>query len=311
MLDRSAIMLVCGGGGLVGGALMRRLAKEGCLKLLAPPRSQLDLTDPQAVESYFEAKKPAYVFLAAAKVGGIYANAHFPGDFIRDNLAIQFNVIDAARRHGVAKLVFMGSNCLYPRMAPQPMKEEYLLSGHLEPTNQAYAAAKIAGVEMVRAYRRQYGFSGINLMPCSLYGPGDHYDPQNSHVLGSLLRRFHEAKFAGSETVVCWGTGEARREFMHVDDLAEATLFMMDHYDSEDVINVGVGEDVSIAELASAICEVVGYRGRVEFDHTKPDGVPQKLLDSARANTLGWRARISFKDGLQDAYRGFLASIGS
>jgi GDP-L-fucose synthase len=306
MLDRSGTVLVCGGTGLVGGGILRRLRKAGFANILAPPRTELDLTNARNVESYFLAKQPTYVFLAAAKVGGIYANSTFPGDFIRDNLAIQCNVIDAARRHQASKLLFLGSNCVYPRLAPQPMKEEHILSGPLEPTNQAYAVAKIAGIEMVKAYRQQYGFNAISLMPCSLYGPGDHYDPHNSHVLGALLRRFHEAKVTGSAAVAVWGSGQARREFMHVDDMAAAALFMMDNYDEGDIVNIGIGDDISIGELAHLVAKTVGFQGAVEFDLTKPDGMPRKLLDSSRAADLGWTAKISFEEGLKDAYLAFL-----
>ncbi len=291
---------------MVGAALVRRLEREGYRNLVLRTRQELDLRDAHAVEGFFSEERPEYVFLAAAKVGGIWANATYPADFIRDNLQIQVNVIDAAYRHGVKKLLFFGSSCIYPKHAPQPLKEEYLLTGPLEPTNEAYAVAKIAGLKMVQAYRRQYGFCGICLMPTNLYGPGDNFDPQTSHVLPALIRRFHEAKVKGMSEVVVWGTGTPRREFLHVDDLADAAVFLMRHYDDERPINVGVGEDLSIRELAELVAEVVGYRGRIVFDPSKPDGTPRKLLDVSRLQGLGWRPRIQLRDGLRDTYEWFM-----
>jgi len=297
---------VAGHRGLVGSALARRLRAEGYENLILRSREEVDLRDPAAVDRLFAEERPEYVFLAAAKVGGIWANATYPADFIRDNLQIQVNVIDAAHRYGVKKLLFFGSSCIYPKHAPQPLKEEYLLTGPLEPTNEAYAVAKIAGLKMVQAYRRQYGFCGICLMPANLYGPGDNFDPKTSHVLPALIRRFHEAKVRGQRQVVVWGTGTPRREFLHVDDLADAAVFLMRHYEDERPINVGVGEDVSIRELAELVAEIVGYEGEMVFDRSKPDGTPRKLLDVSRLHRLGWRAAISLRQGIQQTYQWFL-----
>ena len=268
--------------------------------------AELDLTDQAAVRRFFAGEHPEYVFLAAAKVGGILANDTSPADFIRDNLFIQTNVIDAAYRSGVKKLLFLGSSCIYPKHAPQPMKEEHLLTGPLEPTNEWYAVAKIAGIKMCQAYRRQYGFNAIALMPTNLYGPGDNFDLQTSHVLPALMRKFHEAKVSGAPRIVVWGTGKPRREFLHVDDLAAASLFLMRHYDAEEIVNVGVGEDISIAELVGLIREVVGYQGEIVYDSSKPDGTPRKLLDVSRLQALGWKARISLREGVTATYRWYV-----
>lgn len=304
-MDKGAKIYVAGHRGLVGSAILRRLRVEGYENLVVRTRQELDLTDQRAVNRFFEEERPEYVFLAAAKVGGILANATYPGDFIRENLLIQTNVIDAAHRYGVKKLLFLGSSCIYPKFAPQPMKEEYLLTGPLEPTNEAYAVAKIAGIKMVQAYRRQYGFRGISLMPTNLYGPGDNFDLETSHVIPALLRKFHEAKEAGRKEVVVWGTGTPRREFLHVDDLADACIFLMRHYDEEEIINVGVGEDISIRELAELIARVVGFNGEIVYDTSKPDGTPRKLLDVSRLFALGWRPRISLEEGLRQTYEWF------
>jgi len=304
-VDKGAKIYVAGHRGLVGSAILRRLRVEGYENLVVRTRQELDLTDQRAVNRFFEEERPEYVFLAAAKVGGILANATYPGDFIRENLLIQTNVIDAAHRYGVKKLLFLGSSCIYPKFAPQPMKEEYLLTGPLEPTNEAYAVAKIAGIKMVQAYRRQYGFRGISLMPTNLYGPGDNFDLETSHVIPALLRKFHEAKEAGRKEVVVWGTGTPRREFLHVDDLADACIFLMRHYDEEEIINVGVGEDISIRELAELIARVVGFNGEIVYDTSKPDGTPRKLLDVSRLFALGWRPRISLEEGLRQTYEWF------
>ncbi|MBC7266468.1 MAG: GDP-L-fucose synthase [Coriobacteriia bacterium] len=309
-MDRTSRIYVAGHRGLVGGAILRRLEREGFSNLITRSHAELDLTRQADVERFFEEERPEYVFLAAAKVGGILANATYPADFIRDNLQIQTNVIDAAYRFGVRKLLFLGSSCMYPKHAPQPMKEEHLLTGPLEPTNEPYAVAKIAGIVMVRSYRRQYGFSGISLMPTNLYGPGDNFDLQTSHVLPALIRKFHEAKLAGAPAVTVWGTGTPRREFLHVDDLADAALFLMERYDEEEIVNVGVGEDVSIAELAEIVRDVVGYEGEIVYDTSKPDGTPRKLLDVSRLHALGWRARIGLREGIEQTYRWYCEHAG-
>ena len=305
-MEKDSKIYVAGHRGLVGSAILRRLQAAGFTRLLTRTRSQLDLRDQAAVDAFFAAERPDYVFLAAAKVGGILANATYPAAFIYDNLEIQNHVIHAAHRYGTQKLLFLGSSCIYPRLAPQPLKEEYLLTGPLEETNQWYAIAKIAGIKMVQAYRRQYGFRGISLMPTNLYGPGDNFDLQTSHVLPALLRKFHEAKVNAAPRVVVWGTGAPRREFLHVDDLADAALFLMEHYDGEGIINVGVGEDLTIRELAELIKEVVGYRGEIVFDTSKPDGTPRKLLDVSRLHQLGWRAKIPLREGLAQTYAWYL-----
>lgn len=292
--------------GLVGSAILRRLKAEGYTNLLTRSRAELDLRDQSAVDRFFREERPEYVFLAAARVGGILANSTYPADFIRDNLAIQLNVIDAAFRYGVQKLLFFGSSCIYPKHAPQPLKEDYLLTGPLESTNEAYAVAKIAGTKMVQAYRRQYGFNAISLMPTNLYGPGDNFDLETAHVIPALLRKFHEAKENNLPQVVVWGTGTPRREFLHVDDLTDAALFLMKEYDDEPIINVGVGWDISIRELASLIRDVVGYEGEIVFDPSKPDGTPRKLLDVSRLHALGWQAKIPLRDGLAQTYRWYL-----
>jgi GDP-L-fucose synthase len=291
---------------LVGSAICRRLARAGYSNLIVRDRNQLDLTSQPAVEAFFAAEKPEYVFVAAAKVGGILANSTYPVDFLRDNISIELNVIDAAYRHGVKKLESLGSSCIYPKLAPQPIKEEYLLTSALEPTNEWYAIAKIAGIKLAQAYRQQYGFHAISLMPTNLYGPGDHFDLKASHVLPALMRKAHEALQNNSPEMIVWGTGAPRREFMHVDDLADAALFLMLHYDESEIINVGVGTDLSIRELAQLLCSVVGYNGRLVFDTSKPDGTPQKLLDVSKLRALGWEARIGFEEGIRATYEWFL-----
>jgi len=267
--------------------------------------SELDLTSQADVRRFFEAERPEVVILAAARVGGIHANNSRPALFIRDNLLIQDNVIDAAYRSGVAKFVFLGSSCIYPKLCPQPIKEDYLLTGPLEPTNEWYAIAKIAGVKMCQAYRREFGFDAISLMPTNLYGPGDNFDLQNSHVLPALIRRFHEAKVRGDESVTIWGTGTPRREFLHVDDLADAILYLLQAYDAEPIVNIGWGEDVTIRELAEMVMSAIGYSGALKFDSTKPDGTPRKLLDVSRLAGLGWKAKIPLKTGIERTYAWF------
>lgn len=289
--------------GLVGSAIVRRLQADGHANLLLRSRTELDLRDQAAVKHFFAEERPELVFLAAGKVGGIHANNSYPADFIRDNLLIQANIIDAAYRHGAGKLLFLGSSCIYPKHAPQPMPESCLLTGPLEPTNEWYAIAKIAGLKMCQAYRRQYGFNAIAVMPTNLYGPGDNFDLQNSHVLPALVRKFHEAKVRGDSEVVVWGSGTPRREFMHADDLAAACVFLMERYDSEELVNVGWGEDVSIAELARLIGDIVGYSGRLRFDTSKPDGTPRKLLDTTRLRALGWAPKIQLREGIAATYQ--------
>jgi GDP-L-fucose synthase len=301
-VDKGARIFVAGHRGLVGSAIARRLESDGYGRVLTRTRSELDLTDQAGVEKFFAAEQPEYVFLAAAKVGGILANASRPAEFLRENLLIQTHVIDAAWRHGVRKLQFLGSSCVYPKYARQPITEDQLLSAPLEPTNEAYAVAKIAGIRMCQAYRRQYGFSAICLMPTNLYGPGDNFDPENSHVLAALLRKFHDASQAGAPAVSVWGSGQPRREFLHVDDFADAAVFLMERYDAAEIINVGTGKDMPIADLAELIREVVGYRGRIVFDTSRPDGTPRKLLDVSRLDALGWRPRTGLRQGIEQTY---------
>jgi GDP-L-fucose synthase len=304
-MDRSSRIYVAGHRGLVGSAICRRLREEGYSDLIVRDRRELDLFDRPAVDAFFAAEKPEYVFLAAAKVGGILANSTYPVEFLRDNLAIEINVMDAAHRHGVKKIEILGSSCIYPKLAPQPIKEEYLLTGPLEPTNEWYAIAKIAGIKLAQAYWQQYGFRAISLMPTNLYGPGDQFDLKASHVLPALLRKAHEARVSNSPEMVVWGSGNPRREFLHVDDLADAAVFLMLHYDEPGIINVGVGTDITIRELAQLICRVTGFEGRLKFDTSKPDGMPRKLLDVSRLSGLGWRARIGLEEGIADTYRWF------
>jgi GDP-L-fucose synthase len=305
-LQPDDLIFVAGHRGLVGAAILRRLKMEGCTKLLTRRTSELDLRDQAAVNTFFDKHRPAYVFLAAAKVGGILANDTYPADFIRDNLQIQTNVIDAAYRYGVKKFLFLGSSCIYPKFAPQPMTEDCLLTGPLEPTNEWYAIAKIAGLKMCAAYKRQYGFNAISVMPTNLYGPNDNFDLQNSHVIPALMRKFHEAKEFDSPFVEIWGTGTPRREFLHVDDLADACVYLMRNYEGESLINVGVGDDISIADIAKVVGKVVGYQGEIRFDTSKPDGTPRKLLDVSRLNAAGWRATIGLEAGLAATYRWFM-----
>jgi GDP-L-fucose synthase len=307
-MDKTSRIFVAGHRGLVGSAIHRRLVSAGYSNLILRSRAELDLTNQAAVEQFFSAEPPEYVFLAAARVGGILANSSYPADFIRENLLVQTHVIDAAHRHGVRKLQFLGSSCIYPKFAPQPIREDSLLTGALEPTNEAYAVAKIAGLKMAQAYRRQFGLCTICLMPTNLYGPGDNFDLASAHVVPALIRKFHDAVKRGTPEVVIWGTGKARREFMHVDDFADAALFLMLNYDEEAIVNVGTGEELTICELAEIIREVTGYDGRIDFDASKPDGTPRKLLDVSRLGAIGWHSRISLRDGLRDTYRWFVAA---
>ena len=299
-------VFVAGHRGLVGSAICRRLQGEG-VELLVAERSELDLMDQKGVDQWFREHGVDQVYLAAAKVGGIYANDTYPAEFIHDNLAIQTNVIQAAWQYGVKKLLFLGSSCIYPKLAPQPMPEDSLLTGPLEPTNEWYAIAKIAGIKMCQAYRKQYGFDAISAMPTNLYGPGDNFDLENSHVLPALIRKFHEAKLAGKPEVTVWGTGSPRREFLHVDDLADACVFLMDNYSSGEIVNVGWGRDISIAELAGTVRDIVGFEGEIVYDTEKPDGTPRKLLDTTRLAGLGWRPSISLADGIRGTYDWYCA----
>ena len=309
-MDKNSKIYVAGHRGLVGAAIERCLRKQGFENLVTRARVELDLTSQAQVEDFFKSEKPDYVFLAAAKVGGIHANNTFPADFIRDNLQIQTNIIDSAYRNGAKKLAFLGSSCIYPKFAPQPMKEEYLLTGELESTNEWYAIAKIAGIKMCQAYRRQYGFNAISLMPTNLYGPGDNFNLANSHVLPALIRKFHEAKENNQQSVTVWGTGSPKREFLHVDDLADASVFLMNRYDDEGIVNVGVGEDISIRELAQLVKEEVGFTGEIVYDSSKPDGTPRKLLEVSKLSSLGWKAKIGLRDGIASTYGWYLEHLG-
>ena len=301
-MDIHTRIYVAGHRGLVGSAIVRRLNADGASNLILRTHQELDLTDQSQVEQFFATEKPEYVFLAAAKVGGIHANSTYPAEFIHDNLAIQTNVIHNAWKHGAKKLLFLGSSCIYPRECPQPIKEEYLLTGPLEPTNEWYAIAKIAGLKMCQAYRQQYGFDAICAMPTNLYGPGDNFDPDNSHVVPALIRRFHEAKVASMPEVTIWGSGRPLRELLHADDLADALLVLMRAYSAEGIVNIGSGDEVSVAELARSIASVVGYTGSMLFDASKPDGTPRKALDAHRMRDLGWSARIPLEEGLAATY---------
>lgn len=303
-------IFVAGHRGLVGSSLVRHLGSAGYRNLVLRSHSELDLCNQASVEDFFAATRPEYVFLAAAKVGGILANDTHPGQFLHDNLAIQTNVIDSAYRHGVRKLLFLGSSCIYPKHAPQPMPEECLLTGPLEPTNEWYAIAKIAGLKMCQAYRRQYGFDAISVMPTNLYGPGDNFDLRSSHVLPALIRKFHEAKLARSAQVEIWGTGKPRREFLHVDDLADACLFLMQGFSDEKLVNVGWGVDISIAELAALVARSVGFTGALTFNTSMPDGTLRKLLEVSRLSALGWKPRISLDNGVAQTYAWFLQNQG-
>lgn len=305
-LNKNDKIYVAGHRGMVGSAMVRKLQQEGFDHIIVRTSSELDLRCQRAVETFFEEEKPDYVFMSAAKVGGIMANNSYRAEFLYDNLMIQGNVIHAAYKNKAKKLMFFGSSCIYPKLAPQPLKEGYLLTGQLEPTNEPYAIAKIAGIKLCDAYRDQYGCNFISVMPTNLYGPNDNYDLNNSHVLPALIRKFHEAKINGHQSVTLWGTGTPLREFMHVDDLADACYFLMQQYDEPGLINVGVGEDITIKELALLIKEIVGYRGVIEHDVSKPDGTPRKLMDVSRLHALGWKARIGLKEGITEVYKAFV-----
>lgn len=304
-MNHTSKIYIPGHRGMAGSAIKRNLESKGYHNLITRNRSELDLTNQQAVSNFFETEMPEYVFLAAAKVGGIMANSTYPADFIYENIMIEANVIHAAYTSGVKKMLFLGSSCIYPRLAPQPLKEEYLLTGELEVTNEAYAIAKIAGIRMCKHYNQQYGMNFISVMPTNLYGPNDNYDLKTSHVMAALIRKFHEAKMNNAPQIIVWGTGAPRREFLHVDDMADACVYLMENYDAPDIgefVNIGVGEDMAIRELAGLIGDVAGYKGKIVYDTTKPDGTPQKLLDVSRLNRLGWKARISLRDGIKQTY---------
>ena len=310
-MDLQGNIYVAGHRGLVGSAVVRRLRAESAGNLLLRTHAELDLTDQAAVDAFFAAERPDHVFLCAAKVGGIHANSAYPAEFIRDNLAIQTNAIHSAWKHGTRKLLFLGSSCIYPKFAPQPMHEDALLTGPLEPTNEWYAVAKIAGIKLCQAYRRQYGFDTVCAMPTNLYGPGDNYDLQTSHVLPALIRKFHEARMRGDRSVTIWGSGTPRREFLHVDDLADAVVFLMRNYSGEAIVNVGSGKDIGIRELAGLVASIVGYEGDIATDPSKPDGTPRKLLDISRLAEAGWHARIPLRDGIEATYRDWLQREGT
>ena len=305
-MNLNSRIYVAGHRGLVGSAILRALRERGFENLIVRTSAELDLREQAQTRNFFDQERPDYVFLAAAKVGGIQANNTRRAEFIYDNLAMQLNIIESAYRFDAKKLLFLGSSCIYPKMAPQPLKEEYLLTGPLEPTNEPYAIAKIAGLKMCESYRRQYGFNAISLMPTNLYGPGDNFDLQSSHVLPALMRKFHEAKVSGAKEVVVWGSGQPRREFLYSSDLADAALFLMENYNEEETINVGVGDDVTIGELARMVGETVGFEGELVFDRSKPDGTPRKLMDVSRLNSLGWKAQTDLKEGLAKTYQWFL-----
>jgi len=317
-MNKNSLIYVAGHKGLVGSAIVRKLQSEGYSNLFVRSHKELDLMRQAEVEAFFKTEKPEYVFLAAAKVGGILANNTYPAEFIYQNLLVESNVIHSAYEAGARKLLFLGSSCIYPRDCPQPMKEEYLLSGKLEPTNEPYAIAKIAGIKMCESYNRQYGTRFISVMPTNLYGPGDNFDLETSHVLPALIRKFHEAKASDKSRVTSdkwtsdekgvtlWGTGTPRREFLHVDDFADACVFLMNHYEGSEIINIGVGKDISISELAELIKEIVGFKGAIHYDRSKPDGTPRKLLDVNKLKALGWQARIPLREGIEMTYRWYV-----
>lgn len=308
-MEKAARIYISGHRGMVGSALCRKLKKEGYANLILRTSEELDLRNQSAVHTFFHHEKPDYVFLAAAKVGGILANNSYRAEFIYDNLMIQSNIIHAAYLFGVKKLMFLGSSCIYPKLAPQPLKEDYLLTGLLEHSNEPYAIAKIAGIKMCDAYRAQYGCRFISVMPTNLYGPNDNYDLKRSHVLPALIRKFHEAKMNGSSMATIWGTGKPRREFLHVDDLADACYYLMLNYDAEGLVNIGTGEDLEINEVAAMIADIIGFNGSIEYDSSKPDGTPRKLLDVSKLNGLGWKHRIALREGLEKVYATYAADV--
>jgi GDP-L-fucose synthase len=308
-LEKEAKIYVAGHRGMVGSAIVRKLQQEGYTNLVLKTSAELDLRDQVKVASFFASEKPDYVFLAAAKVGGIVANNTYRADFLYENLAIQNNIIHSSFVHKVKKLMFLGSSCIYPKLAPQPLKESYLLSGYLEETNEPYAIAKIAGIKMCEAYRAQYGCDFISVMPTNLYGPNDNYDLENSHVLPAMIRKFHEAKVQGKESMTLWGTGAPMREFLHADDLAEACVYLMETYSESELVNIGTGIDVTIKELAETVKEIVGFSGSIHWDTTRPDGTPRKLMDVSKLHSLGWSHKIALKDGIALAYQDFLTNV--
>ena len=310
-MDKQSKIYIAGHNGLVGSAILRNLQQNGFSNLIYLTSKELDLTDYNQTLEFFQTEKPEYVFLAAAKVGGILANRDYPADFIYQNLRIELNVIEASRQIGVKKLLFLGSSCIYPKLAPQPIKEEYLLDGKLEETNEPYAIAKIAGIKLCQAYNKQYGTQYISAMPTNLYGINDNFDLNTSHVLPAIIRKMHDAKVQNIDTVTLWGTGTPRREFLFVDDLAEASVFLMQNYKDNQWINVGTGEDISIKELANTVKQVVGYQGQIVWDTTKPDGTPRKLLDVSRINALGWQAKTSLVEGIQQTYKWYLDNLSN
>lgn len=308
-MEKNLPIFVAGHKGLVGSAIVRSLQSQGFKNILTKTHKELDLTDQAAVEEFFSKEKPEYVFLAAAKVGGIYANNTYPAEFAYSNMQIQCNIVNSSWKNKVKKLLFLGSSCIYPKFAPQPMREDALLSGPLEETNKAYALAKIAGIIMCQSYNRQYGTNYISVMPTNLYGPNDNYHPENSHVLPALIRRFHEAKVSGASNVTIWGTGVALREFLYSDDLADACVFLMNNYDDSEIVNIGSGDEVSIKHLALTVKEAVGYEGELKFDTSKPDGTPRKLLDCSKLHNMGWKPKVSLKEGLSLAYGDFVRRL--
>lgn len=312
VMDKKSKIYLAGHRGLVGSALKRKLESKGYSNLIFRTHRELDLTNQQAVNEFFEQEKPEYVFLAAAKVGGILANNTYPAEFIYENLMIEANIIHASYRYGVKKLLFLGSSCIYPKLAPQPLKEEYLLTGPLEETNEAYAIAKIAGIRLCKHYNQQYRTNFISVMPTNLYGPNDNFDLETSHVMPALVRKFHEAKVKNEPEVVIWGTGKPLREFLHVDDMADACVYLMENFDMDDIgefVNIGVGKDITIGELAELIKEIVVFEGEIRKDLSKPDGTPQKLLDITKLSSLGWKAKISLKDGIEQTYEWYQSQI--